>query len=115
MAVRQLPQCLTSLPMEGFRRNAFAFPVSRCRMFDRCTMNGNDRAYRHGSICALSLRTRQDRTGIAGHAGEHYTEIRGANPMNKMLKRAAVVPALLALSIAVAQADTLTLYTSQPE
>ncbi|KAB2669005.1 ABC transporter substrate-binding protein [Brucella intermedia] len=35
--------------------------------------------------------------------------------MNKMLKRAAVVPALLALSIAVAQADTLTLYTSQPE
>ena len=35
--------------------------------------------------------------------------------MNKMLKRAGAVPAILALSIAVAQADSLTLYTSQPE
>lgn len=35
--------------------------------------------------------------------------------MNKMLKKAGAISALLALSVAVAQADTLMLYTSQPE
>ncbi|MBN9045896.1 MAG: ABC transporter substrate-binding protein [Rhizobiales bacterium] len=35
--------------------------------------------------------------------------------MNGMLKRAGVATAFLALAVAVAQADTLTLYTSQPE
>ncbi|MFC4625862.1 ABC transporter substrate-binding protein [Daeguia caeni] len=35
--------------------------------------------------------------------------------MNKMLKRAALVPAALAVLLSAATADTLTLYTSQPE
>ncbi len=78
-------------------------------------MNRNDRASRYDSICAISARMQRNHAGAAAHAAENHIEIRGKNAMTKMLKRATAIPALLALSIVVAQADTLTLYTSQPE
>lgn len=84
-------------------------------MFDRWDMNRNDRASRYDSICKISVSMQQSHSGGAEYAARNDLNIRGVNPMKKMLARAGAIPALLALSVAIAQADTLMLYTSQPE
>jgi len=64
----------------------------------------NDRASRYDSICSISARMQRNHAGAASHTVENHTEIRGTTSVSKMLKRASAVPALLALSIVVAQA-----------
>src|SRR5690606_35042459 len=78
-------------------------------------MNRNHCASRYDSICRVSVRMQHGHAGAAEQVARNQQDVRGVNPMNKMLKRAGAVSALLALSVVVAQADTLMLYTSQPE